>query len=98
METVAPALGPSAPALTGEELTLASRSRVAKGRLANRPRIVFAAVAWTFVAGACLMGASLTAGPPFSLPLALLFVLLYAVVSRVQLGAELVEQRGAFLG
>ncbi len=84
METAAPPLSPSGPALTGEELTRASRSRVEKGRLANRPRIVFAAVAWTFVAGACLTAAFLDAGPPFSLPLALLFVLLYAVVSRVQ--------------
>ncbi|HWB23609.1 MAG TPA: HD-GYP domain-containing protein [Gaiellaceae bacterium] len=70
--------------LASDELTRDARDRVEQGRLEFRARSAFAAVAIAFVVVASLSAAFLLRGPHFSWPIAVLFVVLYAIVSRVE--------------
>ncbi len=70
--------------LAGDELTRESRSRLKRGRLEWHARSTFAAVALAFVIAAVAAAVFLRQGPGFAWPLALLYVALYAAVSRVE--------------
>ena len=70
--------------LVGEELTRASRDRVENGHLARLARHAFSAVAALFLVSALGTAVLLHAGPHATWPAPLLYVALYALVSRVQ--------------
>src|SRR4051794_35175261 len=70
--------------LSDDDLVRASRRRREERRLRGRSRVAFALAAGGFVVGAALCATLVTAGPDLSWPTAALFVLLYAVVSRVE--------------
>jgi HD-GYP domain-containing protein (c-di-GMP phosphodiesterase class II) len=74
----------SAAAELSDELVRDARARYARNRLESHARAVFAASGLAVAAGCVASAVFLTGGPAFSLPLALLFVGLYALVSRVE--------------
>jgi HD-GYP domain-containing protein (c-di-GMP phosphodiesterase class II) len=79
------ASGPHAPSsLAVDELTRDARGLLEQGRLEPHARVTFAAVAVVFLVGASVSAVFLRQGPHFSFPAALLFVVLYAIVSRVE--------------
>ena len=65
------------------ELVRAGRARMHE-QLEHRARLIFRGLGAAFVAGAVLTAVFLHAGPKFSLPVALLYVAMYAGVSRVE--------------
>jgi HD-GYP domain-containing protein (c-di-GMP phosphodiesterase class II) len=67
-----------------DELVRVSRERRAERRLARRARLAFGVVAATFVAAGCAAAAFVAGGPELSWPTAALFVLTYALVSRIE--------------
>jgi HD-GYP domain-containing protein (c-di-GMP phosphodiesterase class II) len=69
--------------LADDELTREARTRDAQGRLERRTYWIFLTIACIFVATAVATAVFLRGGPHFSWPIALLFVLLYAIGSRV---------------
>jgi HD-GYP domain-containing protein (c-di-GMP phosphodiesterase class II) len=73
----------SAAAELTDELVRDTRARLARGRLAARPRLVFALGGLLALAGIVASAALVHGGPAFSLPLAVLFAVVYAAVSRV---------------
>jgi HD-GYP domain-containing protein (c-di-GMP phosphodiesterase class II) len=73
----------SAAAELSDELVRDTRARLARGGLEARARVVFAVGGFAAVAGIVATAALVHGGPAFSLPLAVLFAVLYALVSRV---------------
>jgi HD-GYP domain-containing protein (c-di-GMP phosphodiesterase class II) len=69
---------------TGEELTRDARNLFEQGRLARGTRSAFGAAAIVLAVGAVLSAVFLHQGPHFSWPIAVLYVVLYAIVSRVE--------------
>jgi HD-GYP domain-containing protein (c-di-GMP phosphodiesterase class II) len=67
-----------------DELTREARTRVEHGQLERRARWTCIVLACIFVATAAATAVFLWRGPSFSWPVALLYVVLYAVVSRVE--------------
>ena len=65
------------------ELVRAGRARMHE-QLERRARLTFGALGAAFVAGAVLCAVFLHDGPKFSIPVALLYVAVYAAVSRVE--------------
>jgi HD-GYP domain-containing protein (c-di-GMP phosphodiesterase class II) len=65
------------------ELVRAGRARM-HDQLERRARLTFGALGVAFVAGAVLCATFLHEGPKFSIPVALLYVVVYAAVSRVE--------------
>jgi HD-GYP domain-containing protein (c-di-GMP phosphodiesterase class II) len=74
----------SAAAEISDELVRETRARNAHGRLESHARTVFAAAGVAVAAGIGACAVFLHGGRPFSLALLLLFITLYAVVSRVE--------------
>jgi HD-GYP domain-containing protein (c-di-GMP phosphodiesterase class II) len=74
----------AAPPSADDELTRQARNRVEQGRLERRARWTFVVQACIFVAAAIATAVFLRRGPYFSWPTALLYVVLYAIVSRVE--------------
>jgi HD-GYP domain-containing protein (c-di-GMP phosphodiesterase class II) len=74
----------SAAAELSDEHVRDARARYARRRLEAHARIVFAASGLAVTAGCVASAVFLTGGPSFSLPLTLLFIGLYALVSRVE--------------
>jgi HD-GYP domain-containing protein (c-di-GMP phosphodiesterase class II) len=74
----------SAAAELSDELVRDARARYTRNRLESRARTVFAASGLAVVVGCVASAVFLTGGPAFSLPLAALFIGLYALVSRVE--------------
>jgi HD-GYP domain-containing protein (c-di-GMP phosphodiesterase class II) len=70
--------------LAGDELTRDARGLLDEGRLERRARAAFAAVAIVLVVAAALSAVFLRRGVHFSWPVAVLYVVLYAIVSRVE--------------
>ena len=82
---VPPAAKPAAaPSVVEQELTRRSRERTEQGSQAVRARRMFAAVAVIFVAAAAAAALFLDEGRRFSWATALIFVAVYALVSRVE--------------
>ena len=73
----------SAAARTSDELVREARARFARRGLETRARTLFSAGAITVFAAIVATAVFLPGGPGFSLPLAVLFVAVYALVSRV---------------
>jgi HD-GYP domain-containing protein (c-di-GMP phosphodiesterase class II) len=74
----------SAAAELSDELVRDARARYTRGHLERHARLVFAASGLAVAAGCAASAVFLTGGPAFSLPLTLLFIGLYALVSRVE--------------
>ena len=87
MSTAAPPIIPareSSFSVAADELVRKSRERLGEKRHARRARLVFALAAGAVVVAAIGTAIFLTAGPSFSWPTAALYVLVYAVVSRIE--------------
>jgi HD-GYP domain-containing protein (c-di-GMP phosphodiesterase class II) len=67
-----------------DELTREARTRVEHGRLERRARWTCITLAGIFIGAAVATAVFLERGPHFSWPVALLYVVLYAIVSRVE--------------
>jgi HD-GYP domain-containing protein (c-di-GMP phosphodiesterase class II) len=74
----------SAAAELSDELVRDARARYARRRLGAHATAVFAVEALAVIAGAAATAAFLSGGPAFSLARLVFFVVLYAVVSRVE--------------
>jgi HD-GYP domain-containing protein (c-di-GMP phosphodiesterase class II) len=73
----------SAAATTSDELVREARARFARRGVETRARALFAAGGITVFAAIVATAVFLHGGPAFSLPLAMLFIVVYAIVSRV---------------
>jgi HD-GYP domain-containing protein (c-di-GMP phosphodiesterase class II) len=73
----------SAAAELSDELVRDTRERLARGGLEARARVVFGVGGFAALAGIAATAAFVDGGPAFSIPTAVLFAVLYAVVSRV---------------